>query len=114
MENFILIGLFVALGVFSRRLEAFPAQTSQVLNMFALYVSLPAPWQLLRGCWLSWRPPGQSRDPAGVCDPAIVVRSVVIQARRFSLHGLDNCADAEHDAPPVASPAGRFLLLRSR
>jgi malate permease and related proteins len=40
--NFILIGLFVALGAFFRRLKAFPEQTAQVLNMFALYVSLPA------------------------------------------------------------------------
>ena len=42
MESFVLIGLFVALGAFFRRLEAFPPQTAQVLNMFALYVSLPA------------------------------------------------------------------------
>ncbi|HKI50991.1 MAG TPA: AEC family transporter [Geothermobacteraceae bacterium] len=42
MDSFILIGLFVALGILFRRLEAFPAQTAQVLNMFALYVSLPA------------------------------------------------------------------------
>ncbi len=42
MENFILIGVFVALGMVFRRLEAFPKDTAQVLNMFALYVSLPA------------------------------------------------------------------------
>lgn len=42
MESFVLIGLFVGLGMLFRRLEAFPAQTAQVLNMFALYVSLPA------------------------------------------------------------------------
>jgi len=42
MENFILIGLFVGLGMFFRRLPAFPKESSQVLNMFALYVSLPA------------------------------------------------------------------------
>lgn len=42
MDNFILIGLFVFLGMFFRRLKAFPADTAQVLNMFALYVSLPA------------------------------------------------------------------------
>ncbi len=42
MENFILIGVFVGLGILFRRIEAFPAQTSQVLNMFALYVALPA------------------------------------------------------------------------
>ena len=42
MENFIQIGVFVMLGVLLRRLEAFPKDTPQVLNMFALYVSLPA------------------------------------------------------------------------
>ena len=42
MENFILIGVFVLLGILFRRLKAFPAQTPQVLNMFALYVCLPA------------------------------------------------------------------------
>ncbi len=42
MENFVLIGLFVSLGMLFRRLQAFPADSPQVLNMFALYVSLPA------------------------------------------------------------------------
>ena len=42
MENFILIGVFVMLGIVLRRIEAFPRDTAQVLNMFALYVSLPA------------------------------------------------------------------------
>jgi hypothetical protein len=42
MENFVLIGVFVGLGVLFRYLEAFPEQTPQVLNMFALYVALPA------------------------------------------------------------------------
>ncbi len=42
MENFIFLVVFVALGVVFRRLDAFPKQTAQVLNMFALYVSLPA------------------------------------------------------------------------
>ena len=42
MENFILIGIFVGLGALFRKLEAFPDQTAQVLNMFALYVALPA------------------------------------------------------------------------
>ncbi len=42
MENFILIGIFVFLGAVFRRLPAFPKETSHVLNMFALYVSLPA------------------------------------------------------------------------
>jgi hypothetical protein len=42
MSNFILIGLFVGLGLLFRRMEAFPKDSAQVLNMFALYVSLPA------------------------------------------------------------------------
>jgi hypothetical protein len=42
MSNFILIGIFVGLGLLFRRLEAFPKDSAQVLNMFALYVSLPA------------------------------------------------------------------------
>jgi predicted permease len=42
LTNFILIGIFVFLGVLFRRLKAFPDQTAHVLNMFALYVSLPA------------------------------------------------------------------------
>ncbi|MDT8445136.1 MAG: AEC family transporter [Desulfuromonadales bacterium] len=42
MANFIQIGLFVLLGMLFRRLKAFPEQTAHVLNMFALYVSLPA------------------------------------------------------------------------
>ena len=37
-----LIALFVTLGMLFRRLEAFPPETVQVLNMFALYISLPA------------------------------------------------------------------------
>jgi len=42
MENFVLIAVFVTLGILFRRLKAFPPETVQVLNMFALYVSLPA------------------------------------------------------------------------
>ena len=42
MENFVLIGLFVLLGMLFQRLKSFPKDTAQVLNMFALYVSLPA------------------------------------------------------------------------
>jgi len=37
-----LIGAFVLLGMLFRRLKAFPKDSAQVLNMFALYVSLPA------------------------------------------------------------------------
>jgi predicted permease len=42
MENFVLIGGFVLLGMLFRRLKDFPKDSAQVLNMFALYVSLPA------------------------------------------------------------------------
>ncbi|MBJ6725509.1 AEC family transporter [Geomesophilobacter sediminis] len=42
MENFVIIGAFVLLGMLFRRLKGFPRETPQVLNMFALYVSLPA------------------------------------------------------------------------
>jgi malate permease and related proteins len=42
LENFILITLFVGLGALFRRIKAFPDTTAQALNMFALYVSLPA------------------------------------------------------------------------
>ncbi len=42
MTNFILIGIFVGFGMLFRRLKAFPKESAQVLNMFALYVSLPA------------------------------------------------------------------------
>jgi predicted permease len=42
LANFILIGLFVSLGILFRRIKAFPDDTAQTLNMFALYVSLPA------------------------------------------------------------------------
>ncbi|MDD5284215.1 MAG: AEC family transporter [Desulfuromonadaceae bacterium] len=42
MDNFALIAIFVSLGILFRRLKAFPPETVQVLNMFALYVSLPA------------------------------------------------------------------------
>jgi len=42
MENFVLIGVCVLLGMLFRRLHSFPEETPQILNMFALYVSLPA------------------------------------------------------------------------
>lgn len=42
MTNFILIAAFVFLGMLFRRIKTFPDQTAHVLNMFALYVSLPA------------------------------------------------------------------------
>lgn len=42
MEKFIVISVFVCLGGLLKRLPVFPSQTAQVLNLFALYVSLPA------------------------------------------------------------------------
>ena len=42
MEKFIIISMFVAMGALFRRLPVFPEQTAQALNMFALYVALPA------------------------------------------------------------------------
>jgi malate permease and related proteins len=42
VENFVLIGVFVLLGMLFQRLKSFPKDSAQVLNMFALYVSLPA------------------------------------------------------------------------
>jgi predicted permease len=42
VANFLLIGICVLIGIVFRRLHAFPAETAQTLNMFALYVSLPA------------------------------------------------------------------------
>jgi predicted permease len=42
MENFVLIGVFVLLGMLFRRFKTFPKDSAQVLNLFALYVSLPA------------------------------------------------------------------------
>lgn len=42
MENFIIIAVFVLIGLLLRRLGVFPSNSAQVLNMFALYISLPA------------------------------------------------------------------------
>jgi malate permease and related proteins len=42
MENFVLIGVFVLLGMLFQRLKSFPKDTAQVLNIFAIYVSMPA------------------------------------------------------------------------
>nr|WP_286181707.1 AEC family transporter [Desulfovibrio sp. Huiquan2017] len=42
VENFIVISVFVCIGGLLRRLPVFPAQTAQALNLFALYVALPA------------------------------------------------------------------------
>lgn len=42
MENFVLTISFLLIGMGLRRLSAFPANTAQVLNMFVIYVALPA------------------------------------------------------------------------
>jgi predicted permease len=42
MENLLTVVLFVLLGMFFNRLEAFPKDSAQTLNMFVIYVSLPA------------------------------------------------------------------------
>lgn len=42
MENFILIAVFLLLGMLFRRVKAFPKESAQVLNIFVVYVSLPA------------------------------------------------------------------------
>jgi predicted permease len=42
MEQFVFISIFVAIGIVFKRLPVFPEETAQVLNMFALYVALPA------------------------------------------------------------------------
>ncbi|MDD3813369.1 MAG: AEC family transporter [Desulfocapsaceae bacterium] len=42
MENFILTIAFLLIGIGLRRLPQFPKETAQVLNLFVIYVSLPA------------------------------------------------------------------------
>ena len=42
MTNFIFIGIFVSIGCILRNIKAFPKETALALNMFALYISLPA------------------------------------------------------------------------
>ncbi|MFK8012609.1 MAG: AEC family transporter [Marinicellaceae bacterium] len=42
MQNFIYISSLLLLGVLLRRINVFPKNTSQVLNQFVIYVSLPA------------------------------------------------------------------------
>lgn len=42
MENFILTLSFLLMGMGLRRLPKFPRETSQALNLFAIYLSLPA------------------------------------------------------------------------
>lgn len=42
MENFVVIVAYLLIGLGVRRLPAFPEQTAAVLNLFVIYVSLPA------------------------------------------------------------------------
>jgi len=42
VANFLIIGVCVLLGVLFRRLRIFPADTARSLNLYALYLSLPA------------------------------------------------------------------------
>lgn len=42
MQNFIMIGTFISLGMLLRRLKALPENTPFVLNMIAIYVCMPA------------------------------------------------------------------------
>ncbi len=42
MENFVLTFSFLLIGMALRRLRHFPRETAQVLNLFVIYVSLPA------------------------------------------------------------------------
>ena len=42
MENFILTISFLAIGMGLRRMPQFPKESAQVLNLFVIYVSLPA------------------------------------------------------------------------
>ncbi len=42
MQNFIMIGMFISLGMLLRRLKILPQNTPFILNMIALYICLPA------------------------------------------------------------------------
>ena len=42
MENFILTTAYLLLGITLRRISKFPAETGTVLNLFVIYISLPA------------------------------------------------------------------------
>lgn len=42
MENFIVIISYLLIGMILRRIKAFPAETGNVLNLFVIYISLPA------------------------------------------------------------------------
>ncbi len=42
MNNFIIIISYLLIGIFVRRLPQFPKETGNVLNLFVIYVSLPA------------------------------------------------------------------------
>lgn len=42
MENFIITVVFLALGILLKKVPRFPKETGNVLNLFVIYVSLPA------------------------------------------------------------------------
>lgn len=42
MENFIVIITYLLIGMALRRIPAFPSETGNVLNLFVIYISLPA------------------------------------------------------------------------
>ncbi len=42
MENFLLIIIFMLIGMALRRIQVFPDDTGKVLNLFVIYISLPA------------------------------------------------------------------------
>lgn len=77
MENYILIAVFVSLGMLFRRLKAFPPETVQVLNMFALYVSLPA-LILLKVPQINFS--GEILVPIAVAWGALVISAALIAA----------------------------------
>lgn len=75
MDNFILIAVFVSIGMLFRRLEAFPPETVRVLNMFALYVSLPAVI-LLKVPQISFS--GDIAKPIGIAWGALILSAALI------------------------------------
>jgi len=81
MENFVLIAFFVILGMIFRRFEAFPPETVRVLNMFALYISLPA-LILLKVPQISFS--GEILTPLLIAWGALIISAgLVLAAGRF-------------------------------
>jgi len=76
-----LIALFVTLGMLFRRFEAFPPETVRVLNMFALYISLPA-LILLKVPQISFS--GEILTPLLIAWGALIISAgLVLAAGRF-------------------------------